>query len=429
MATSRAAFCTEKRAERALVHDWRLSGMEIGMSNALRVSVIGAGLGGLTAAAALLRQGFEVTVFEQAATLGEIGAGVQLSPNAIKVMRALGIEREVLGVAYEPDRHLIRSWRSGRILAATQLKGPLRAAFDAGYYGFHRADLHQVLQGAVPASCVRLSAKCTGVRSAGGRAFALFEDGSEVESDLVVGADGIHSAVRDSLLGKSSPRFTGNVCWRGIVPAAALPAGAVSPDMTVWFGPGASFIYYYVRGGELVNWVAMHEADDWRSESWKAEGDRNELIGRYARWHPTVREVIARSERYFKWALFDRDPLPKWTSGPVTVLGDAAHPMLPYLAQGACMAIEDGYAVAASLARFPGDVVRGLADYQEARLTRTSRVQLLARARAVENHLSSPFARLKRDIRYALQRFADPKQHTYKIEWIYGHDVTAARAA
>jgi salicylate hydroxylase len=264
------------------------------------------------------------------------------------------------------------------------------------------------------------------VRSAGDKLFATFADGTEAESDVVIGADGIHSAVRESLLGKESPRFTGNVCWRGIVPTAALPVGAISPDMTVWFGPGASFIYYYVRGGELVNWVAMHEADNWRSESWKVEGDRNELIGTYQRWHPTVREVIARSERYFKWALFDRDPLPQWTKGAVTLLGDAAHPMLPYLAQGACMAIEDGYAVAAHLARSPQDVSRALADYQAARRERTARVQLLARARAVENHLVSPFARLKRDIRYALQRFTDPKQHTYKIEWIYGHDVTAA---
>jgi salicylate hydroxylase len=324
-------------------------------------------------------------------------------------------------VAFEPQRHVIRSWRSGRILSATRLKGALHQAFGAGYYGFHRADLHRVLQHAVPSSRVRLGAKCVAIRGAR----LVLEGGEEPDADVIIGADGIHSAVRQSVLGPDSPRFTGNVCWRGLVPADAMPQGAVTPDMTVWFGPGASFIYYYVRGGMLVNWVAMCESPEWRSESWKFEGDRDELIERYRRWHPTVRELIAKSDRYLKWALLDRDPLPKWTEGRVTLLGDAAHPMLPYLAQGACMAIEDGYAVAAYLARSPEDVPSALRAYEAARRERTARVQLLARARATENHLASPWARLKRDVRYAVQRFADPKKHTYRIEWIYGHDVTA----
>ena len=397
------------------------------MTQKLNVTLVGAGLGGLTAAAALLKHGCDVTVLEQAGELGEIGAGVQLSPNAMKVMRALGLEQEVLGVSFEPGNHVIRSWKSGRVLSSTQLKGALHAAYGAGYYGFHRADLHQVLQKAVPAERVRLGVKCSKVRADAQGATVVLEDGSEIASDVVVGADGVHSVVRAALLGEESPRFTGNVCWRGLVPAEAMPTGAISPDMTVWFGPGASFIYYYVRGGKLVNWVAMCEAPEWRSESWKFEGDRNELIERYKHWHPTVRELIEKSDRYLKWALLDRDPLPRWTEGAVTLLGDAAHPMLPYLAQGACMAIEDGYALAASLARNPGDVRGGLKEYETARRARTARVQLLARARAVENHLDSPLAQVKRNIRYALQRFADPKKHTYKIEWIYGHDVTAVQ--
>lgn len=389
----------------------------------IKVTVVGAGLGGLTAAASLLKQGFDVTVLEQAGELGEIGAGVQLSPNAMKVMRSLGIEDEVLAIAYEPERHVIRSWKSGRVLSATQLKGVLHESFGAGYYGMHRADLHKALQRTVPAKHVRLDARCASVRHGASGAVAVLESGEEVAGDILVGADGVHSVVRATLLGQESPRFTGNVCWRGLVPAKDLPPGTISPDMTVWFGPGASFIYYYVRGGELVNWVAMCEAPEWRSEVWKFEAEPGELIERYKRWHPTVRLLIDKSESYLKWALLDRDPLPRWSEGRVTLLGDAAHPMLPYLAQGACMALEDGWSVAAHLARDRADPVAALVAYDKARRERTARVQLLARARASENHLVSPLATLKRNLRYAMQRFAKPKQHTYKIEWIYGHDV------
>ncbi|HEV7574925.1 MAG TPA: FAD-dependent monooxygenase [Caldimonas sp.] len=395
------------------------------MSDPLRVTVVGAGLGGLAAAASLLRRGFDVTVIEQADELGEIGAGVQLSPNAMKVLRALGLEAAAIAVGFEPDRHVVRSHRTGRILAQTPLKGTLSSSFGAGYYGFHRSDLHRILQSAVPAGVVRLGARCTGVRTEGDHAVVELADGTRHAADVVVGADGVHSVVRARLLGPEAPRFTGNVCWRGLVPAKAMPPGAIPPDMTVWFGPGASFIAYYVRRGEMINWVAMCEADAWKSESWKLEGDRREVMERYAAWHPTVRELIARSELYLKWALLDRDPLPRWSEGRVTLLGDAAHPMLPYLAQGACMAIEDGYSVAAHLAQSTDDVAAALAAYENDRRGRTARVQLLARARAIENHLDSPWARLRRNVRYALQRLGDPKRHTYRIEWIYGHDVTA----
>jgi salicylate hydroxylase len=251
------------------------------------------------------------------------------------------------------------------------------------------------------------------------------EDGSTLAFDAVLGADGIHSAVRESLFGPESPRFTGHVCWRGLVPTAHLGGTVVPPDMTVWFGPKAHIVHYYVRGGELVNWIATYEADDWSSESWKVQGRREEVMQRFHAWHPTIRALLSKSEQYYKWALFDRDPLPQWTQGSVALLGDAVHPMLPYLAQGACMAIEDGYAVAAELAAQPSDMPSALLRYQELRRERTSRVQLLARARGVENNLSSPLACFVRDLRYAWKRVTAPKRHTYGIDWIYGHDVTA----
>jgi len=398
------------------------------MSKAKHVAIVGAGLGGLNAAIALTQRGFDVTVYEQADALGEIGAGIQLSPNAMRVLIALGLEREFEAIAFEPDRHVVRSWKSGSIVSATQMKGVFRSQYGAGYFGAHRADLHAVLQRALPASCVRLTARCTGVMQSGDRALLTFADDSEAEADIVVGADGLRSVVRACLFGRDAPVFTGHICWRGLVPARALPKDLIAPDMTAWFGPNGTVVHYYVRGGELVNWIAHFEAD-WRDESWAVESDWLEAALAYAGWHPSLGELFSHTERCYKWALYDRDPLPRWTQGRVTLLGDAAHPMLPYLAQGAAQAIEDGYVLADTLDFFRSDPVVALQAYEAARRPRTARVQLHARERGKINNATSPLARLKRDLGYRLKRLIKPKEHTYKIEWIYGHDVTAGRSA
>ena len=399
------------------------------MAKVRKAVIVGAGLGGLAAAIALRARGIEVEVFEQAANLGEVGAGVQLSPNAMKALRAMGVEQDVLADAFEPQRHVVRSWDSGREVSATQMKGVYAQQFGAGYYGFHRADLHAALLKSVPLACIRLDAHCTGVQSRGGTAVLRLADGSEHEADVLVGADGIHSAVRESLFGPESPRFTGVICWRGLVPAESLSGGLIAPDMTAWFGPKSTIVTYYVRGGRVVNWAAFCEADDWREESWRIAVDHGEVIRTYAQWHPSIRTLVEKTDRLYKWALHDRDPLKAWSRGPVTLLGDAAHPMLPYLAQGACMAIEDGYVLAQQLNRSDLTVEEALLAYQKERLPRTARVQKTSRERARVNQLTSPLARLRRDLTYAWNKFRHPERHTYQIEWIYGHDVTASRAA
>jgi salicylate hydroxylase len=395
------------------------------MTRPLKVSIVGAGLGGLAAAIALRQRGFEVTVFEQSAEIGEIGAGVQLGPNAMKVLMALGLEQEAMKTAFEPERHVVRNWKTGRVVAATQMKGIYREQFGAPYFGFHRADLQATLLQAVPQACVRLNAKCTGVRNTGRSAVLDFADGSEVESDVVVGADGIHSVVREALYGPESPRFTGVVCWRGVVPVEVMPEGMVSPDMGAWFGPHSTLVTYYVRRGELINWAALYDAHDWREESWKTEGNPAEVMQTYKDWHPAVSELIAQTGRLYKWALFDREPLAQWSTGRITLLGDSAHPMLPYLAQGACMAVEDGYVLAAELARDGVGAEQALKNYEALRLPRTARVQLASRARAKVNQTTSPLARFGRDMAYAVKKILNPTKHTYGVEWIYGHDVTA----
>jgi salicylate hydroxylase len=393
----------------------------------MKVIIVGAGLGGLTAAGALHRRGIETVVLEQSPRLGEIGAGVQLAPNALKVLRALGLEGRATELGFEPNAHVVRNWKTADVLAYTPYKGVLRDVFGADYFGYHRADLHELLRSVVPAGSIRLGARCVGVREDGGRAIVRLADGSELEADAVVGADGIHSSVRSSLFGESSPRFTGNACWRGMTPTSALPPGAIPPDMTVWFGPGASVVYYYIRGGTLINWMAAFESDRWAEESWTAEGTREEAVARFADWHPTIVSLVSQSDRYLKWGLFDRDPLPQWSKGRITLMGDACHPMLPYLAQGACMALEDGYAVAEALHQGAGDVAGALRRYEQARRDRTARVQLLARARSIENHLKDEAALRARDERFArIRAEASSGKHAYGIEWIYEHDVTAS---
>jgi salicylate hydroxylase len=390
-----------------------------------RIAIVGAGIGGLAAAAAMLRHGLDVTVFEQAPVLGEIGAGVQLGPNAIKALRALELDAQVVARAVEPGAHVLRGWKNGETLFETPIRGVFQGKFGAGYYQIHRADLHEILARAVPADRIRLNAKAVSARNEADRAVIRFADGVEAAFDAVIGGDGIHSVVRESMQGKDAPRFTGNVCWRGTVAADALPPGLIARDVNVWLGPRGHIVHYYVRGGALVNFVAITEADDWRQESWSATTDNVELLSTYAGWHPSLIALFSRAERVNKWALHDRDPLRRWTEGRITLLGDAAHPMLPYLAQGACMAIEDGYALARWLAA-ERDVGAALQGYEAMRLRRTARVQLGARARAKVNHLSSPLARLARDITYAWRRVFDREGTSYKIDWVYAYDVTAA---
>jgi salicylate hydroxylase len=393
----------------------------------MKVIVVGAGLGGLTAAASLAQRGIDFTLLEQSSQLGEIGAGVQLAPNAMKVLRALGLEQRAAEAGFEPDAHVIRNWKTAQVLARTPYKGVLSSTFGAAYYGYHRADLHEILRSAVPGGALRLGARCTGVRDEGGQVAVTLADGTQLRADAVIGADGIHSAVRSALFGAEDPRFTGNACWRGMTPTSALAPGLFDPDMTVWFGPGGSVVHYYIRGGTMVNWVAAFESDEWAQESWNAEGSRDEMLARFADWNPAVVSMLANSDRYLKWGLFDRDPLPQWSKGRATLMGDACHPMLPYLAQGACMAIEDGYAVADALDKGRGDVEAALCGYEQARKERTARVQLLARARSVDNHLRDEAAIRARDERFAkIRAQQDQGKHSYGIEWIYEHDVTQA---
>jgi salicylate hydroxylase len=387
-----------------------------------RIVIIGGGIGGLAAALALERRGAETIVCEQTPALSEIGAGLNLTPNAIKALRSLGIEDKIYAIGSGSDWLPIRSWKSGRVISRMR-RGDFCKKFGAPNMSVHRADLLDVLGGALQTTEIQLNTRCVAVEARAGDAVARFADGSEIEADIVVGADGIHSVVRKELFGADAPRFTGCVCWRGMAAAAAVPRDIDVAEGAIWLGPHGHVVHYPVRRGELINIVAHFDSDAWTEESWTRECDVAEVMTTYADWNAALTRLYPCSARWYKWALYDRDPLPRWSRGRATLLGDSAHAMLPYLGQGAAMAIEDGCVLAAMVARHGDDLDAALAAYERLRVPRTRAAVLGSRARARENHLPSRLARLKRDVMLALRDRFGIDRTAFKVAELYGYDV------
>ena len=392
------------------------------MPRAPRIAIIGGGIGGLAAALALERRGAETIVCEQSPELSEIGAGLNLTPNAVKALRALGLDREVETIGWGSEWLMIRSWKSGRYITHVR-RGDFRRRFGAPNITVHRADLSEVLRGALKTAELRLGKRCVGVEAGERGAAARFADGSAIEADVVVGADGIHSAVRESLFGADRPRFTGCICWRGMAPADAVPADIDTKQGIMWMGPHGHVVHYRVRRGELVNIVAHVDSDAWTEESWTRECGVDELTTTYAAWHSDLTRMFRCSTRWYKWALYDRDPLECWSKGRATLLGDSAHAMLPYLGQGAAMAIEDGVVLAAMIAQQGEDLGTALLAYERLRAPRNKAAVLGSRARAKENHLASPWARFKRDVKFALRERFGRDNTVFQTAWLYEYDV------
>ncbi len=290
-----------------------------------RVGVVGGGIGGLTAALSLLRAGLDVHVYEQAPALGEIGAGVQVSPNASRVLHGLGLADALARTGVRPLAWHQRRWDDGRTLLRTPLAEPLEAEFGFPHYQMHRADLLRALADALPAERVHLGHRLTDLSERGERVQARFADGAVADFDVVVGADGIHSRVRRILFGPEHPRFTGCVAYRGLVPAERLRDLELETTAEVWMGPGRHFVRYFVSAGRLVNFVAIVEQATWTRESWTDRADAGDALAAYDGWHPQVRTILGQVEQPFVWALFDRAPLPALVGRP----GDAARRRLP----------------------------------------------------------------------------------------------------
>jgi salicylate hydroxylase len=331
--------------------------------HSLHVAVVGGGIGGLATALALLRQGLDVHVYEQAETFTEVGAGVALGPNAMLLLDRLGVGEEVRAVAAHPTGYEMRRGRDGKVLFETHSSGPLGTMRSTTV---HRAHLLGVLEQSVPSGRLHPGKRCVAVKESAGAAVARFQGGSTVSADAVVGADGIHSVVR-SIFHRDEPVFSKTVAYRGLIPMKRLAAlGDAREHLTFWFGPRQHFLTFPVARGELMNLVAfVHAAEPWPAASWTVPGEVADLARDFAGWEPTVQAVIEGLDHTTRWALYDREPLDSWSFGRVTLLGDAAHAMLPHQGQGAVQSIEDAVVLARCLAQAEHDTVADWLEFYE----------------------------------------------------------------
>ena len=347
----------------------------------LSVAVIGAGMGGLATAAALRRVEIEVTVYEQARHFSRIGAGIQIGCNAMKVLRALGLEPPLRAAAFYPRSWNNKDYDTGDVRFDMIFGEAAEERYGAPYLLAHRGDLHAALASVVPKSDLRLDHQLTSLEQrADGSVRLRFANGTTADADAVIGADGVHSVVRDVLFGKDEPDFTGRVAYRTVYPAALLNGYRID-DCTKWWGPDRHIVIYYVKPDRSeVYFVTSQPEPGSAAKSWSAMGDVNVLRDAFAGFHPQVQHVLAACPAVHKRPLLDHDPLPRWSDGNVTLLGDACHPMTPYMAQGAAMAIEDAAVLSRCLENIDrAGVPEGLRRYEATRKPRTSRIQLSSR--------------------------------------------------
>jgi salicylate hydroxylase len=388
----------------------------------LKVAVLGGGIAGLTVAAALSRDGVHCDVFEQTRQLSEVGAGVQVAPNASRLLHRLGLRRRLGITALTIDAIELRTGHDDRLVRRTGLGDRCESLFDGPYCTVHRADLHQGLLDLLPPGTVHLTSRCVGVEERNGRARAWFDDGSSTDADLIVGADGIHSVVRENLVA-DKPKFSGQAIYRGLVPAELLDFPAGEPKVRLWLGPDRHCVCYPVSGGRQFSFGATIPASTWHAESWSAAGSVADLTAAYQDWHPTVRRIVGAAGSVGVWALHDRDTVPRWSTDHVTLAGDAAHPMLPFMAQGANQAIEDAFTLVACLRRYRGeDVPAALRHYQDLRKPRTDQIQQMSRGNTKKLHLDDSPGHQR-------EGGGHTTEDVTESAWLYGYDAEAVVAA
>ncbi len=402
-----------------------LGGKDSNQQMTSHIGIVGAGIGGLCTAIALRKIGLEVSVYEQSASPDEQGAGIQLSPNASRILRALGVLDALEALSFKPRLVQFRSWKNARLIAQLPLGNTSIERHGAPYLHIHRQDLHNVLR----EKAMRAGAKINYAHqlveiSQNEQAVQLqFASGNIVHHDLVIACDGIKSTVRKQILNASAPMFTGHVAWRGLVKTANIPKGTVAPAATVWLGPHGHFVNYYVCSGDAVNYVAILENQDWNDESWAIPAQKSELLTAFGGWHKKVHLLIENSEACYKWGLFQHQPLETWTKSRVTLLGDACHAMLPYLAQGAAMAIEDAWVLSRMLEQQEKNPVLALPAYEKYRLARTKKMQLASAEQGDMFHLSDSRDVILRNFKLGFGSRYLPELALKKLDWIHAYDA------
>lgn len=393
------------------------------------IGIVGGGIGGLTAALALLRKGHDVTVFEQARELQEVGAGLQISPNGVRVLFDLGLEDKIRAICFEPEGKEIRLWNTGDTWKLFDLGVESQVRYGFPYITVHRNDLHQALVKAIEAispETIRLDHRFVDVEQRDKNVALAFHDKPSANFDVVIGADGVHSKMREILFGAGPARFTGIVAWRGVIPAELLPERLTRPIGTNWVGPGGHVIHYPIRRGELINFTSVIERQDWKIESWSTPGTNQEYHDDYPGWHADVHAYIQAIPQPFKWALIARPPMQEWVQGRVALLGDACHPSLPFLAQGAVMALEDACILARAFEEFD-TIDAALESYQRMRIPRTTRAVEGAIANTQRFHnptLADPQgAQIYVDEQWAAEKVVE------RYEWLFEYDPTGVPLA
>jgi salicylate hydroxylase len=388
------------------------------------VLIAGAGIGGLTAALALLQRGYDVDVYEQASRLLEFGAGIQIAANGSRVLIALGLEDRLKPIVSEAAGKEVRIWNTGQTFKLFDLGSDSIARFGAPYWFVHRGDLHAALRDAVLAlkkDAIHTSSRCVGFDQDGGRVTLRLEDGRRIEGDCLVGADGVHSRLRAQMFDAGKPEFMGIIAWRGLAPRKELSEDLQRLVGTNWVGPGGHVITYPVHGGELLNFVGFGERTDWTEENWNTPGSKEECAADFQNWNPLVHEIIRKVDQPYKWALVGRAPLQTWTQGRVTLMGDACHPTLPFLAQGAIMAIEDGYVLARCLDAYD-DVAEALRRFQDARVDRTTKIVNGSTAAGKRFH-NPILADADAAVGYMEREWA-PEATRTRYDWLFEYDAT-----
>ena len=394
----------------------------------MRVLIAGGGIGGLAAAAALLQRGIDVEVFEQARELKEVGAGIQISPNGNRVLDALGVFTRLRELSCDPVRKEFRLWNTGKPWPMLSLGKSAVETYGYPYLTVYRPDLHGALAERVRASkadAIHLDSAVAGLRQDADGVELVLRDGRRVTGDALIGADGVRSVVRNTLWGPTDPAFSGMVAWRGLIPMEALPEHLRAPVGTTWIGPGGHVVTYPLHRSRILNFVATMEGRAWPHAGGSAPGSTAECLQDFTGWHEDVQTMIRLVPSLLKWALMRRDPIPQWTQGRVSLLGDAAHATLPFLAQGAVHSIEDGLVLARCLDGVaPDQVPAALARYEAARIERTSRMVRGATANTERFH--SPELATEASAEVYLQREWSANPIFERYHWLYVYDACSA---